>query len=183
MFFVVHRTDIDSVEFWGVLACHLTLAILVGLTFRHHEQLAAAWEFTGVATFWWLLAIGCDVIHFFAAKQLILSWDIGLLSRRIAVYGSLTASPATAALFAWAFIRHRGKRALLRLVATLAFSGFATFMINGYAFGDRYIDGDDLFSELYWLGGANWSVAVGWIIWYVGMFGTQAAATSVKCPP
>jgi hypothetical protein len=180
---IVFLPTFNVLELSGVAACHLVLTVLIGLAFRNHlNDLRSAWEFTVCAAVWWTWAVGAVVLlgQAWSLPGYVFDTWYGLQYSTSRLAG-LTGPLLTGLLYAWVFQQRHSIHGLSRLVWTLA----ATCAVWGLWLGLRNlpvdwitvtIDADDG-----WLYGVamqadadtlpSWQSAVGWIIWYVGLFG------------
>jgi hypothetical protein len=177
----------------GWLPAQITLAVLLGLAFRHHrDELRVVWEFAASAGVWWVAKTGVALMHGVTYNGSVaynwisnFDWTYTVLSL-IEAAGTLL----SVALYAWALQRRHGVPGFGRLLTTVACTAVVATLwtIAGVLTQSwprlEFVHDEPYYEEallVYW-GLPSWDSALGWIIWYVGLFGGKPTGP-ISDPP
>lgn len=184
----------------GVAACLAMTAFLVGCAFwRHAAETPLPWEFAACAGVWLVFQPAVLTVASREAQTANpTSIPTSLLLKQLVEQGAVFGAVATTAIYVWAFRRRHPPRLIGRLALTftatvaVALISICLWSIDAEQFWTRYpgFTAESLSRSGYrgvgrmlaqFLEGSrlpSWDAAIGWIVWYVGLFGGTAAGAS-----
>ena len=172
----------------GVAACYLVVLALLGLALRHYfSDPRAVWEFAACVVLWWSYWMGIDLAD--EVLETLPFWDEDFPSKikfAVTLYAHYGLSMLTTVVYVWAVARRHTTQSAVRMGTIMLLTG-AVWLIWGLA--DAFYDAprQQFHFHVSWQsrmamsfvddGAPSWQSAVGWIIWYVGLFGGKRKGT------
>ncbi len=174
MRFFLGRFSIDDlfrVEFIAFAVCHVTLAVLIGLSFRRYENRTIACYFSGLVLLWWGLGLGT---HFAQLWFAMFPNQYAITAVHLSVWGRIAAAVLPTLLYFILSGFHNGRAGLVSSAVAIAISAVMRLLWQEFhlRLSEDVVEiGDPLMICLaYWLGLTSWDVTAGWVTWYWFLF-------------